>query len=110
MRIYFAASLAVATVGLAAPTITAFQPVAKLSRSAVVASSPTISSRPLFAVSTKQEEGLSPCSTPDGAIPESVTAQSLRSAILTNANGELVTLGEQMGKGTSIVVFLRHLG
>jgi hypothetical protein len=43
-------------------------------------------------------------------IPESVTAKALRSATLTNADGELITLGDKMGKGTSIVVFLRHLG
>jgi hypothetical protein len=50
-----------------------------------------------------------PCATPD-VIPESVTAKALRSATLTNADGALITLGDQMGTGTSIVVFLRHLG
>lgn len=50
-----------------------------------------------------------PCATPD-VIPESVTAKVLRSATLTDANGELVRLGDKMGKGTSIVIFLRHLG
>jgi len=44
------------------------------------------------------------------AIPETVTAEALRSAVLTNSDGELVSLGEKMGQGTSIVVFLRHLG
>jgi len=37
-------------------------------------------------------------------------AQALRSAQLTNAQGEKVRLGDYMGQGTSIVVFLRHLG
>jgi hypothetical protein len=36
----------------------------------------------------------------------------LRSAMLTNAAGELVSLGDSMGTGTgsSLVIFLRHLG
>jgi len=47
--------------------------------------------------------------TPD-TIPEYVTAKALRSAILTDTDGVLISLGEKMGKETSIVVFLRHLG
>lgn len=43
-------------------------------------------------------------------IPPGVTAQTLRSAVLTNADGESVRLGDQMGQGTSVVVFLRHMG
>jgi hypothetical protein len=111
MRIYLAATLTVAAVGLAAQTTTAFQPpVARTISNSVTASSSTRRGA-LFAVSANQEEETSsPCATPDGVIPESVTAQSLRSAILTNADGELVNLGEQMGKRTSVVVFLRHLG
>jgi hypothetical protein len=36
----------------------------------------------------------------------------LRSAMLTNAAGELVSLGDSMGgtTGSSLVIFLRHLG
>jgi hypothetical protein len=57
------------------------------------------------------EPETTPCSTPDNMIiPVDVTAKALRSAMVTNANGEMVSLGEQMGKGASIVVFLRHLG
>ena len=59
--------------------------------------------------STAESESSAPCAMPD-VIPESVTARDLRSAILTNADGELVNLGEKMGNGKSIVVFLRHLG
>jgi hypothetical protein len=40
----------------------------------------------------------------------SVTASSLRSASLLNVNGERVRLGDAMTQGTSIVVFLRHMG
>jgi hypothetical protein len=39
-----------------------------------------------------------------------ITAQDLRKITVTNADGKTVTLGEMMGTGTSIVVFLRHLG
>jgi hypothetical protein len=38
------------------------------------------------------------------------SAQALRSAMLTNAASELIPLGESMGQGSSLVVFLRHLG
>jgi hypothetical protein len=69
------------------------------------AKSSLVSSR--FMSSSVQEEA--PCATPD-IIPPQVTAKALRSAVLTDADGNLVRLGEEMGKGTSIVVFLRHLG
>lgn len=42
--------------------------------------------------------------------PVSVTAKDLRSVAVTNVDGERVLLGDAMGRGTSIVVFLRHLG
>ena len=51
-----------------------------------------------------------PCATPDIDVPKGVTAKLLRSAVLTNADGESVSLGDKMGPGTSVVVFLRHLG
>jgi hypothetical protein len=35
---------------------------------------------------------------------------NLRSAQVTNVYGQLVSLGDVMGSGTSVVVFLRHLG
>jgi len=41
---------------------------------------------------------------------ESGSAQLLRQATLTNANGELKKLGDAMGPNTSVVIFLRHLG
>ena len=67
----------------------------------------------LLATSTTSKDDAtssSPCAMPDGVIPEGVTAKALRSALLTNANGELISLNDKMGPGTSIVVFLRHLG
>ena len=42
--------------------------------------------------------------------PASVTAEDLRSIAVTNVDGSSVELGSAMGTGTSIVVFLRHLG
>jgi len=61
---------------------------------------------------TRQGESLSQLwsATTSDIIPESVTGKILRSAVLTDADGELVRLGDRMGEGTSIVVFLRHLG
>ena len=41
---------------------------------------------------------------------DKATAQSLRSATVVNARGERVSLGQVMKDGTSIVVFLRHMG
>jgi len=38
------------------------------------------------------------------------SADTLRNAGLTNASDEIIRLGDYMGKGKSIVVFLRHLG
>jgi len=71
-----------------------------------------VTPRTLLSASRAQDSAgpMTPCAIPDGAIPGSVTAQGLRAAFLTNADGDRVTLGECMGKGTSIVVFLRHLG
>ena len=51
-----------------------------------------------------------PCATPDIEVPQGVTAKLLRSAVLTNADGQEVSLGAKMGQGASVVVFLRHLG
>ena len=34
----------------------------------------------------------------------------LRNSVLTNAQGDKVRLGDAMGTGTSVVVFLRHMG
>ena len=46
----------------------------------------------------------------DAAI-DGVTAQSIRSASVLNVDGERFELGDAMSKsGTSIVVFLRHMG
>lgn len=57
-------------------------------------------------------ESTSPCIIPkdnDQAM-DSVTSQVLRSASLLNAKGDRVRLGDVMTEGTSVVVFLRHLG
>ena len=37
-------------------------------------------------------------------------AEMLRSAVLTSADGTKVRLGDEMGEGRAVVVFLRHLG
>jgi hypothetical protein len=57
-----------------------------------------------------------PCDAPEGveAAPDLTSqpgsARLLRSNVVTNAEGDLVQLGESMGTGTSVVVFLRHMG
>ena len=57
-----------------------------------------------------------PCDAPEGveAAPDLTSqpgsARLLRSNVVTNAEGNLVQLGESMGAGTSVVVFLRHMG
>mmetsp|Transcript_36494 Transcript_36494/g.40302 ORF Transcript_36494/g.40302 Transcript_36494/m.40302 type:complete len:114 (+) Transcript_36494:29-370(+) len=103
---------AIAGLGLTGSSY-AFQPLSLSERNVAVVNNNIFSDscRPaaLTATATDEEEA-APCDTPDGVIPEFVTAQALRSASLTNADGEIVTLGEKMGKGTSIVIFLRHLG
>lgn len=40
----------------------------------------------------------------------SISASILRNAGLTNAKDETVKLGDIMGKGKSVVIFLRHMG
>ena len=107
MKFYSTAALAAATVpalGLVGPS-SAFQPTAV--RHAAGLSPRTRSS---LASAPEPTGATSPCALPDGPLPDAVTAKGLRSAVLTTADGERVALGERMGRGTSIVVFLRHLG
>jgi len=40
----------------------------------------------------------------------SISASILRNAGLTNSKDETVKLGDVMGKGKSVVIFLRHMG
>ena len=62
------------------------------------------------------EESTTPCAMPEGvdAAPDLTSqpgsVQLLRSNVVTNAEGDFVQLGEAMGTGTSVVVFLRHMG
>jgi len=39
-----------------------------------------------------------------------IPASQIRAAQLTTTDGETITLGDKMGKGTSVVIFLRHMG
>mmetsp|Transcript_5402 Transcript_5402/g.10148 ORF Transcript_5402/g.10148 Transcript_5402/m.10148 type:complete len:115 (+) Transcript_5402:112-456(+) len=59
-----------------------------------------------------QQGETSPCAVPEEneQTVNAVTAQALRSASLLDFEGKRVTLGNAMKEGTSIVVFLRHLG
>ena len=43
------------------------------------------------------------------AVPEQ-GASGFRNSMLTDADGNFVRLGDKMGSGKSVVIFLRHLG
>jgi len=43
-------------------------------------------------------------------VPKTVRASTLRALDLMGADGQMQNLGEKMGEGKSVVVFLRHLG
>ena len=95
----FGAAVAAA---LWAPTVGAFAPVAREQRFGVLSTS---------ALHQSSTETAKPCDMPDVTdIPQGVTAKALRSAVLTDINGQKIQLGDKMGSGTSIVIFLRHLG
>jgi len=50
------------------------------------------------------------CAMPENvSYPASLSSSVLRAAGLTNANGQRIVLGDAIGRGTSIVIFLRHL-
>jgi hypothetical protein len=54
------------------------------------------------------------CDMPEGVkvhdlISQKGSGKLIRSAILSNVNGDVVRLGDEMGQGTSLVIFLRHL-
>jgi hypothetical protein len=68
--------------------------------------------RPVDALSMGVETEGSVCDIPAGDVVSSklTSAESLRSAALTNVDGDVVRLGDVMGEGTSVVVFLRHMG
>lgn len=98
----------IATAALAALAVsaTAFQTHSSMMRRMAASSSIILASS-----ATGTTNG-APCAMPDNnmEIPPGVTAKTLRSAVLTNADGESVRLGDKMGPGTSVVVFLRHMG
>lgn len=105
MRIISASATAVlATLMVAAGSTAAFQQQPAL---ATRSTSTAFASKTALPSTTTTE---TPCATPDIEVPQGVTANLLRSAVLTNADGQEVSLGEKMGQGASVVVFLRHLG
>lgn len=90
---------------------TAFQPTLPPRGSAVGVAKPVLDGGlTTLSMSTGTDNAAPPCAMPNEVIPDTVTAKALRSAVLTNANGETVRLDDKMGSGTSIVIFLRHLG
>lgn len=102
MRLGFLCTTAAAAVGVTCTSVSAFTPPAfywgvarKLSRLSNAFDTPSN-------VDNAEELSLDP----------STFGRTLRSAKVTNADGQLVELGNAMGKegATSIVIFLRHLG
>ena len=91
-------------------TVNAFAVPVHHQGSSATTTTPTITQ--LWSSTIDEDVAAPPCAIPTDVAPSDVTASVLRSAMVTNVNGELVSLGDQMGsKGTtSIVVFLRHLG
>ena len=56
-----------------------------------------------------------PCAIPEGIINPDLVSQKgsgnlLRDVMLTDVDDNVVRLGDKMGGGTSVVIFLRHLG
>ena len=59
-----------------------------------------------------------PCEVPEGVNMDEVASMVgkrgaggiLRSQIVTNSEGDFIPLASAMGEGTSIVIFLRHMG
>lgn len=56
-----------------------------------------------------------PCDIPEDIVNPDLVSQKgsgnlMRDVMLTDADGKVVRLGDKMGGGTSVVIFLRHLG
>lgn len=97
----------------AKPTFSFISPSVSLQR---VSSSARIVSYELSAETVRKEDCECVSSdSGDGLLADSLvdqkgSAQLFRSLTLTDANGENIRLGERMGEGKSVVIFLRHLG
>ena len=114
----FAASsrvwLASCFLSLAATQTWSFAP--NLSPAAGVARNTLLS--PLNAESVEAQD--CECASPDDSdaafatkpslVNQKGSAELFRSAILTDVDGNMVRLGDKMGEGRSVVIFLRHLG
>jgi hypothetical protein len=96
--------VAIAALLEAIPIVEAFQPspILNWSQKSVSASSATLWN--------DVGNGITSQSDIPAVSPADVTAKDLRSIKVTNADGVSVPLGNAMGRGTSVVVFLRHLG
>lgn len=74
------------------------------------------SSKPSVTIRFAETDTSKPCDMPEGFddVPSLVSQKGsgtiLRSQTVTNSEGDLVSLDKAMGKGKSIVVFLRHMG
>ena len=92
-------------------SVRAFAPTTKAVH---VALAPRTTNLLCFSTTTEGEEA-SICDVPNDGVVQQLKdqpkgGQILRNLDLTAADGTTVNLGTQMGDGTSMVVFLRHLG
>jgi len=106
-------SVTLAALALLVPASTAFVPAhPRFATVEAQQNKVVVGSSSALAMSTET----TPCDTPqdvvEGAdlVSQKGSAKILRSAVLTNADGKSIQLGDYMGDETSIVVFLRHLG
>jgi hypothetical protein len=106
-------SIQMSAMWISSPNVEAFRPISANTRIGLhsLSNSGRDGNFPLWATEEEQLSS-SPCDVVQGNEQRiaSTTAQSLRSARVVNINGDRVMLGDQMKQGTSIVVFLRHLG
>lgn len=66
-------------------------------------------------LSMATETDSTPCDIPEDVINPDLVSQKgsgslLRDAMLTDVNDKTIRLGDKMGDGTSVVIFLRHMG
>ena len=81
--------------------------------SASFVSSVQKSSRNSFAFGGKQNNFRqlnAVCDVDEAASSVTIYGEAVRQAVLTDALDNKITLGDKMGDGKSIVIFLRHLG
>ncbi len=117
MRFVVAATLlAAAATSAAAFTVHQNPTQQLLSSSTLLLKQQSTTSKFALHASTTKEEEATACEVSEDAVPladlskQKGSASLLRSSVLTDVNGDFVSLGGMMGNQKSVVVFLRHMG